>query len=186
MNMKVKMLLAGGIIASQMSFAVNAETLNYSGTVTVEKGTCTFSLGNTLTYQFNEVTPVQVLDAKTEVVQSFKVTNCAGATSIRLKLKGDSKQTITGLYAGTWIVPAPGTGKASGMAYKTELKFGAAETDGTYQGLNVDGTGVLIGTTDPAGVFVNIRTTLVPTVSTLAAMTSGNMDATATIEVVYP
>lgn len=186
MNMKVKMLLAGGIIASQMSFAVNAETLNYSGTVTVEKGTCTFTQlnNNTLTYDFAEVTPLQVLDATKLVENTFKVADCAGATSIRLALVGPSSQSITGQYAGKWIVPATGAGKASGMAYKTELKFGATDKAGTYQVLNVDGAGVLIGTT--AGVFVTVKATLIPTVSTLDAMTSGNMDATATINVAYP
>lgn len=182
----LSLLISGGVIASDFSATAGAEQLNYSGTVTVEKGSCVFTALDNMRMEFNfaSVTPLQVLNAATSLENTFQIKECAGATGIRLSLTSTTSQVLTGTYAGKWTIPATGTGKANGLAYKTELKSGS----GSYVLFPVDGTAVSIST--PVSDYWNalpiiVKTTLVPTVGALSEMTSGNMDAAAVINISY-
>ncbi|WP_447865990.1 hypothetical protein [Rahnella bonaserana] len=178
----LSLLLAGGVIAGQFSGSAHAEQLNYSGSVTIEKGSCVFTALDNMRMEFNfaSVTPLQVLNAATSLENTFQVKDCAGASGIDLSLTTTTSQVLTGAYAGKWTIPASGTGKAVGLAYKTELKSGG----GAYASFPVDGTAISI-TTNSVALPISIKTTLVPTVSSLSAMTSGNMDAAAIINIAY-
>lgn len=179
---KLRLLLAGGVIASQLCATAGAEQLNYSGSVTVEKGSCVFTALDNMRMEFNfaSVTLLQVMNAATSLENTFQVKDCAGASGINLSLTTTTSRVLTGAYAGKWTIPATGTGKAVGLAYKTELKSGS----GSYALFPVDGTAVSI-TTNSTALPISVKTTLVPTVGSLSEMTSGNMDAAAVINIAY-
>lgn len=180
----IPILVAGGIFTSLGSSFARAENLDFTASVTVEPTSCTIEQldDGKLRYDFGEVSPRQLMEDNLSRESSFNVKGCIGTKDgyIDLTLVSDNTVTLTGDNAGTWVIPAPGEGKAAGMAYQTDMKY----DNRAYASFPVD-TPKQVSTSITLDTIVSIRATLIPTVATAKLLTPGNMDTTATVQISY-
>ncbi|PLR40669.1 hypothetical protein CYR55_05145 [Chimaeribacter californicus] len=165
-----------------MSNQVSAEQVDFTASTHINRGTCEISSGAAgITLDFGEVTPLVAMAGTLVKEKSFKLNNCVAVNNLTISLNSDNTTTLTGTWAGKWVVPA--TGGATGVAFKTEVKNGG---EAKYYPLPADNTPPNTGTEKYTPEYsIYIKGTLIPTVASIAQMSGGSLASTAVLNIIY-